>query len=191
MHYCIRILTKEFPTDKVIENVLQPFYWDNIPEEEDRDKDFVFPAFTWDWWQVGGRYNGALKLRYDRNADNDKYRWMFYEKTPRAGRLFRSRLLEDILEMSKYGYNKEEDYFLSMGGRDDYLYVDGAYVDDLINFEEECDACFGFIDLDGKAYVRSYWNGNEFIDNEKFDDQVKEICKDRKGCYVVVVDVHD
>lgn len=61
MHYCCMVFTKEFPSQAVLEKVLKPFNSEEVygqPEEN-----IVYPAFTWDWWRVGGRYEGKLKLK--------------------------------------------------------------------------------------------------------------------------------
>ena len=83
----------------------------------------------------------------------------------------------------------EEDYFNSMGYRDGYLYVDGARVDDIINFEEQ--NCYICIDVDGNAIARESWNGKEFIKDEQFDEKLAEIKKNSKGMFLTVLDIHD
>lgn len=83
----------------------------------------------------------------------------------------------------------EEDYFNSMGYRDGYLYVDGARVDDIINFEEQ--NCYICIDADGNAIARETWNGNTFIKDEQFDKKLDEIKKNSNGMFVTVLDIHD
>ena len=83
----------------------------------------------------------------------------------------------------------EEDYFNSMGYRDGYLYVDGARVDDIINFEEQ--NCYICIDVDGNAIARETWNGKEFIKDEQFDEKLAEIKKNSKGMFLTVLDIHD
>ena len=53
MHYCCMVFTKEFPTQAVLEKVLKPFDSEDVYDQPEETR--VHPAFTWDWWQVGGR----------------------------------------------------------------------------------------------------------------------------------------
>lgn len=182
MHYCCEIVTKEFPTDLVIAHILSPFEWGSHKDDEPR------PVFTWDWWQVGGRYSGRLKLKIDEK--DEKYRWEYYATVPRAGRLFRSKLLEAINMWSTKAYTlrREEDFFNELGARDGYIRVDGARIGDLIDFEKDCDDCCCLVDVDGKAYARAHYE-----EDSEFDQTVQNIFANgnRDDCYVVIVDLHD
>ena len=179
MHYCCLVITKEFPTDTVLEKALKPF---NKETAEN------YPAFTWDWYQVGGRYNGSLKLKID--DTDEKYRWNFYTKPYRNGRLFRSYLLTKMEEFSKGSFMySEEDYFRSMGSRENFLFIDGGYIPDLLNFESV--ECFCYLDKDGNAYSRERWTGDNFEKNDKFDEQLKAVKDNSKDCYACIVDLHD
>lgn len=197
MHYCCVMLTREFPSDAVIEKLLEPFNDKNVyGDGDDDDAEIVYPAFTWDWWQVGGRYSGKFKLRYDSEDEDSKYRWRYYADQPRTKRLFRSWALEEIMEITNETRRRllgftEEDYFTAMGSRDGFLYVDGALIADLINFDDKALECFCFVDADGNGYVRRYYDGVTFTDIPDFDATVKAICEAQKDCYVVTVDLHD
>ncbi len=186
MHYCCLIVTKEYPTDDVLNKVLQPFNDDVVYEKENKEH----PSFTWDWWQVGGRYSGMLKLSVLGNED--KYKWSFFAKTPRFKELFRSQLLDDVNKLAKssnYPFFEEEFYFFPMGFRDGYIRVDGGCTDDITNLENvECYCC---VDDNGVGYARESWNGKEFITHEDFDKKLEEIKKNAKGKYVCIVDLHD
>lgn len=189
MHYCLLMLTKTLPTDNDIDEILKPFNSEDFWRLEEANPNIERPKFTWDWWQVGGRYNGKFKLKFEPSNDpNTKYRWGYYADPPRTGRLFRSRLLETLLSKKKLMPYNEEDFFLSMGGRDGYLYVDGAPIADMIDFNPEC---FCFLDVDGTAYARETWNGKKWIGDESFDDTVKKICADRSDCFATIIDLHD
>lgn len=184
MHYCCEIVTKEFPTDQVITNILLPFDWEsrNAYDEENQ------PVFTYDWWQIGGRYSGKLKLRVDK--EDKKYDWEYYATVPRAGRLFRSKALEtiDSWSVKSFAIHTEEDLFNELGARDGYIRVDGAPIKDLIDFEKDCAECWCLVDVDGKAYARVHYE-----EDPEFEQTVQNIFANgnRDDCYVVIVDLHD
>lgn len=182
MHYCCLLITKEFPTDDIIEKALKPF------DEEENEWDIGnYPPFSWDWHQVGGRYNGSFKLRIDEN--DEKYSWGFYSNPRRNGRLFRSYLLTQMEKFSKGSFlYSEEDFFRSMGAREKFLFVDAGYIPDLLNFDDV--ECFCCLDKNGKAYSRSRWTGEKFEENKEFESQLKEIKNNSKECYACIVDLH-
>lgn len=190
MHYCCLIFTKEFPTDEVLDRVLTPYYENSIDEDSECPTPFSF-----DWVEVGGRYNGKLKLRAD--EEDDKYRWRYLEREPRAGRLFRSMFLETAgrLRQQNYIIRFEEDFFGSMGFRDGYLYVDGGCVNDMINLDSGGTDCFCFVDATGEdqvAFARRWIDDGKWVNDDEFDDKVKEVTEKAKrdDCYICVVDLH-
>ena len=188
MHYCTLLITKEFPSDEVIEKIMQP-YNEALNEYDDNgDRIGDYPVFQWDWYQIGGRYNGSLKLKVDKT--DEKYDWQYYSKGGRNKRLFRSYLLTKMKDFAKGDIlYTEEDYYNTMGFRDDFLYVDGAKISDLLNFDEvECYIC---IDKDGNAIARERWNGHSFIKDEKFDEKLAEIKKQSSDCCATILDIHD
>ena len=197
MHFCVAIITEEFPTDNVLEEKLAPFSEDafyNQFEDEDEDEEHIskakedYPMLLWDWWQVGGRYSGYLKLKADYNDLDTEYKWCFLEKTPRAGRLFRSGLLERLNQNSFY---YEESAFGYLGISDGYIRVDGCKVKDAINFEEiVINHGVAFIGKDGQVFAREWWNGDDWIKDEQYEEKVKEAIKDVDDCYVCFVDCH-
>ena len=191
MHYCLMLLTNDFPTDAVIEKALEPYnsetWWKKYDETKD---DSDHPLFTWDYWQVGGRYNGKLKLRYDHNDDSSEYRWMFMALEPRVGRLYRSYLLETVHKLNRPIFI-EDDYLNSVGARDGYVYVDGGKIADMLNFADEYSRCYCAIDADGSAYARERWDGNNWIDDTEFEDKIKAVCENKTDGYVVFIDIHD
>ena len=149
----------------------------------DDDKEIDYPQFTWDWYQIGGRYSGQIKLRVDKN--NEEYRWRHYDGGGRNGRLFWSYLLNNMEEFSKKSFMySEEDYFASMGYRDGFLYVDGAKISDIMNIDKI--GCFTFMNADGEAYSREWWNGSDFIENNDFEivkidiDQERDLAIENK-----------
>ena len=194
MHYCIIVITDEFPTNEVLEKKLEPYNESDYFELEDEGAfNKECPLFMWDWWQVGGRYGGILKLKVDKE-DEDYYRWNFYSKEPRAGRLFRSMFIEECQNRKKDRIHfYEEDYYWYMGMRDGFLYVDSCRIKDVIDFEDTIvNHGFGFIGVNDEAYVRSYWNGEVFIEDDQYEEKVRKAIKDiNPEYYVTYVDIHD
>lgn len=191
MHYCTLLITKEFPTNEVIERSMKPFYEGDFYKDESSESR-EYPAFLWDWYQIGGRYNGLLKLKYGEYNDG-KYNWRFYAREPRNGRQFWSYLLSEVTEYAK-NVNPmlrpcEEDFFPTMGGRDGFLRVDGAQIADIINMDDI--GCCIFIDKDGNAYARNVWNGQTFIEHPDFDERLKQTIADSADCWATIIDVHD
>ena len=185
MHYCCVIFSKEFPSNTVISKILSPFC------EENETRPCEYPAFLWDWYELGGRYNGKLKLSTKKNSD--KYEWDYYvNNNHRAGRLFRSCLLEELISNDvKHSFpGIEETFFPSLGFRDGFLYVDGAKISDIINVDELME-CYCFIDVYGNGYAREHWDGEHFTKNENFDELIKSAIKNSQDYYACVVDLHD
>lgn len=46
MHYCIHLLTKQLPTEKEIEKIMEPYSWDSIDDEDtdDEKKKIEYPV---------------------------------------------------------------------------------------------------------------------------------------------------
>lgn len=197
MHFCIAVITDEFPTDDVIGKVLEPYYEETFfskfgYDREEIPEDIERPLFMWDWWQVGGRYGGLLKLKCD--IESDEYRWPFYAKQPRAGRLFRSAMLETMGKEAKdrtFDY-PEDKYRNYLGYRDGYILVDGCKISDCIDFVKTVtEHGYAFVDKDGTAFCRSPWNGTTFIDDEQYEDKVRSAAEKLTDGYICYVDIHD
>lgn len=195
MHYCCIVFTEEFPTNEVIDRLLAPYnesdFFDDYEEADKQNK--IYPAFLWDYWDLGGRYAGSLKLSTIGNEE--EYRWRLYDKDGRNNRLFRSWMLDKIKHYIKSDYLSftlffEDDFYTSMGYRDGFLYVDACKVKDLINVDE-ASHCYACVNYDGEAFVRSWWNGEKYIDNKDFDKQVKNLFKENMDKYVTVIDLHE
>ena len=194
MHYCIIVITEQFPTDDILDQKLRPFsddtFYGQFPDDEEIPEDAVRPQFTWDWWTVGGRYGGLLKLKID-EAD-EEYNWMYVAKEPRAGRLFRSDILEQINNKKPWFCHDEERAFLYMGSREGYIHVDGCKIKDVIDFEDTVvNHGWGFIGKNGEAYSREYWTGKKYIKDELYEEKVKAAIQNVEDCYVCYVDIHD
>lgn len=187
MHYCCLLITDEFPTKELIAARLAPF------SEEDLYNDGgelarPRPAFTWDWYQIGGRYNGKIKLRYD--LSDERYEWKYMRRPGRNGRLFWSYLLNKMAEFAKGSFMfSEEDYFQSMGMWDGFLRVDGALVSDILNYDELTAYCC--VDKYGCAISRETWNGDEWAADVDFDQKFALAKASSGGCYATIIDLHD
>lgn len=197
MHYCIHLITKELPSEEQIEEILKPFndetvYGKSPANDDDWDeyiKTIEYPAFMYDYFVIGGRYGGALKLKIQFEED-DEYMWKYLSRPgeEREGRLFLSSLLHLIREKFER-YIGSEDRWIGYLGDLTFVYVDGAKLKDIINKDEL--ECYGFVDVDGTAYVRTHWNGKEHIDNPDFDNQYKKALEERSDCFLTVLDIHD
>ena len=189
MHYCALLITKELPSESEITEIMQPYNYESIEyDEETEERISPYPIFTWDWYQIGGRYNGSLKLKVD---DDDKYYdWIYLAREGRNKRLFYSYLLTNMKSFAGNTFMyREEDYYPTMGSGDGYIRVDGARIDDLLNFEEQ--NCYICMDANRNAIARETWNGSTFIKDEQFDEKLEQIKKNSKGMFVTVLDIHD
>lgn len=185
MHYCIMVITKDFPTDEVIEKKMSPYYEYALDEEAAEH-----PPIQYDGYCIGGRYCGRVKLKVDRNAD-DEYEWGFYGREPRAGRLYRSMMFEELNNKKPVHWWHEENYHPYLGYWDGYLRVDGAKISDVIDFEElVINHGYGFIGKDDEIFCRQYWNGESFDEDPEYENKVREAIRDVQDCYVTVIDIH-
>lgn len=140
MHYCLLLITKEIPSESRISKILQPYDEENL-ECNEKNEVVSFPVFTYDLWEIGGRYTRKLKLKIDNCYPAMKI-----------------------------------------------TYVNGARIDDLINFDEI--DCFICIDSDENVIARETWNGHTFVKDEDFDRKLTEIKKKSKGMFATILDIH-
>ena len=101
MHYCVQLLTKELPSEEDIRRIMQPYNDDVVygnDDEEDENVEIIRPVFTWDWYQIGGRYKARIKMKADSDdsENRDYYNWDYYDRNERNGRLFWSSLLSTL-----------------------------------------------------------------------------------------------
>ena len=171
MHYKGFIITKELPTEERLAEILAK-YEENLEESKE---------FEWDWWQIGGRYGGKLKIHFDPTETPENY----YLYHTRNHKHFISRLLDDLKE--KIPHFEELDYLTYMGLWEDTLYVDGAYYKDIIDFD--ITNCYLVIDDEENLYIRETWNGDNWIKHENFEEEVEEI--DLNGKFITSIDFHD
>lgn len=187
MHYKCLLFTKEFPTEEMISDILRPFNEDVIYANCDGGS--VPFVIAWDWYRIGGRYNGSLKLDVASQENMKKYGINYYSQNSRNGRLFWSYLLTKMNGRPKPGtLSFEEDYFNSMGCRDGWLYVDGGAVSDITNIYEV--GCYCFVDSNGEPFSRSIWDGNNHVETENFDKMLHETITKNNDGFVTVVDLH-
>ncbi len=188
MHYCVLLITKELPSESKIEKILQPYNHEDIKYDEETGELLTpLPIFTYDWFQIGGRYTGSLKLKIDKN--DEYYNWKFISNKGRNKRLFYSKLLSELQKTKGAIFFEEEDYYSSMGSRDGFLYVDGAKIDDLLNFDNV--NCFICIDSNENVIARETWDGHNFIEDKQFDEKLVKIKENSKSMFATILDIHD
>ena len=140
MHCCLLLITREMHSENRISEILKLYDEENL-ECDETGEIISFPIFTYDWWEIGGRYSGKLKLKID-----------------------------DCCPVTKIAY------------------MNGARIDNLINFDEI--DCFVCIDSDENVIARETWNGHTFVKDEDFDRKLTEIKKKSKGMFATILDIH-
>lgn len=171
MHYCGYIITNKIPTKEEIRNILKPY------DENENDN----LEFAWDWYGIGGRYGGKLKIKFNPDENEDGY----YSFKDRNYKYFISNELEEIKQ--RFPYFDEIRHLIYMGLKDKILYVDGAYYKDIINFD--ITNCYFVIDENQKLYVRELWKNREWIENKEFEENIKKL--ELKDKFITVIDLHD
>lgn len=173
MHYKGHIITKELPTNDILGNILEK-YRENYSDE--------VQLFAWDWYEIGGRYGGNLKIKFNPKENEDNY----YCFRDRNNKYFISQILNEIKNNKENTYYDELDYLKYMGLKENILYVDGAYVKDIIDFD--ITNCFVVIN-ENKIYIRESWDGHSFNENKNFDKEVNDI--DLTDKFITIIDFHD
>lgn len=66
-----------------------------------------------------------------------------------------------------------------------------SFVEEIENFEDL--DCYTFMTADGEAYSRKWWNGNDFIPNDDFEEKLKSAKSKAKeeNQFVIIIDYHD
>ena len=172
MHFKGHLVTKKLPTNDEISKILEK-YREDLDEEQE---------FSWDWYEIGGRYGGKIKINF--NPDDNEEEWYCFQD--RNNKYFISQAINELKEKIKPYYDEIE-WLKYMGLREKVLYVDGAFYKDMINFD--LSDCFVVIDDKETLYVRQKWNGDDWITNEKFNDEVSKI--DLKDKFITIIDFHD
>lgn len=166
---------------------MAPFEEDSFYEQQEKDESINRPCLLWDYWKLGGRYAGRIKI--DVSGDNaGKYDLIFYPKQKRVNRLFRSAFLEscnlDVLFTTGFD---ETDALCYMGVRDDIIYADSAKIEDVKEFP----GGFGMILPSGEVFAREYWDGAHWIKCPDFDERKEAALSGNKDCWISVIDIHD
>lgn len=172
MHCKGFLITKELPSEDNINKILKKYYWENKKNKS---------GFNWDWFEIGGRYSGGIKLKFD--YEDKKYEFEYLGRK-RNNKLFICKLLDELKENE---YFDESDYFGYLGSYDKQLNIDGGYYNDLKNFDIA--DCYLVITDDNYFNIRSKWNGENYIDNDNFDEEVKSI--DLKDKFITIIDFHE
>lgn len=179
MHYLALLLTEKLPNEERIEKILEPYDWGKLKFDEEGEIIGEQPSFTYDYYQIGGRYCGYLKLKMDKS--NQEYNWEFYETNPRNNRLFISSILNELKNdaFPSFMYS-EERYFPYMGSRDGFLYVDGAKAKDVINYDKL------------QSYICIMPDGTAFTnDSQDYGKKLKKALMENQNGFVTVLDLHD
>ena len=180
MHFCMALLTKDFPTDKMISSVLAPYNEDRWYDREDWSPDDETPVFLWDWYELGGRYGGQVKLRI--NKDDKKYDWGCYPKVSRFERLFRVAIFQK--EMDTYFEPRIMRY---LGIDDGFVRVDACAVADVIDPDVLAADCFGFFTDNGDVHTREEFNDDDLLYTKKAIEAVHEY----QNGWISIIDCHD
>ena len=90
MHYCVHLLTKELPSENKIAAIMKPYNSELVYGSDEEDEQIDYPVFTWDYYQIGGRYKAELKLKVDEegSANREYYNWGYYDRQDRNGQVF-------------------------------------------------------------------------------------------------------
>lgn len=172
MHCKGYVITKELPSEEKLNKILEKY---NDENEDNKS------GFYWDWWQIGGRYGGKIKIHFDPSENEDNW----FCNNNRNGKYFISNGLNRIKEEVRW-YDELE--FMAYMGLIEYvLYVDGGYSKDFIDFD--ITDCFLIIDDKENLYVRKQWKNHEWIEDKQFDDKVSKI--DLKDKFITIIDFHD
>jgi hypothetical protein len=173
MHYKGYVITKRIPTNEEIAKILEKY--------RETDGPCIY-GFEWDWYEIGGRYGGKLKINFNPEENEDN----LYCFKDRNNKYFISQIINEIKETTSRFY-EELDYLKYMGLRDNTLYVDGAYFNDIIDFD--ITQCYLVIDGNEKLYVREIWDEHNWVKQENFEDEIKKI--DLKDKFITIIDFHD
>lgn len=205
MHYCLVLVTKDLPTDEHIGKVLEKFDNKKLYEEVSdgvtlfdtlttEEKKLRYP-FSYDYWQVGGRYGGYIKYK----LQEDDYK--FYNHNINMKKV-RSKLYDKLQENYKdriamvFGYEVDEcDFVNYLGLHDKFLYCDGAKISQIQNIEEIKNdfGCYIYDAVNDIAYAREYWVGGEegWQKNEDYQRQMREIIENNADGFLTIIDLHD
>jgi hypothetical protein len=166
MHYKGYLITDKLPTKDVIKEKLQKYHIDYT----------IKKPFEYDYYEIGGRFGGKIKIKFNPEENEDDY----YLSRHRNNKYFISNML-NILR-----YHDELELLMYMGLRDNILYVDGGYYEDIIDFKLD-DCCV--VITENKIILSEFWDGNHWINNEKqFNKEIAKLSLNSK--FITVIDFH-
>lgn len=184
MHYKLLVFTRELPTNEEIEDLMMPYneeiFWNNFDDEGHFlgvGKQPERPVFTWDWYQIGGRYSGQITAEVSTIDD--------------LGIQIRNINRKEVISRLFERYEFEHDCYGYIRVGERCIKCDGAYVPKIKN--DNAFGCYAFIGMDGKARARETWNGNDFIPDREFEywlDISRKVALD-ENAFVTVIDFHD
>lgn len=189
MHCCLLLLTEKIPTKKELKKIMKPYYEGNIDYDNDDLKKY---PFTWDWWQIGGRYGGLIKYKLEKedyvylnhNLNNVKILSGLFDKLNENYRT-------NVMSMFNDKVIEETDFVNYLGYTDKILYCDGAYLN-------KCDIgdLAGYYCLDAvnnKVIWRKKWDGETWLKNDNYDNELQIILNNgrEKGYFLTVIDIHN
>ena len=64
MHYKGHVITKEIPSEENLKNILEKYYYQNVKDED---------KIAYDYYIVGGRYGGRIKIHFDVDRTEEKW----------------------------------------------------------------------------------------------------------------------
>lgn len=149
MHIKGYVITKNKPTLNEIYDMLEPYYYDN-------DTEYI----GWDWFEIGGRYSGAIQIK---------------SSTP-YNHIIKKENNNSIISKITRLFERNND-----------LDVDSAYYEDIVDFD--ITKSFIVFDNESKTlYVRERWNGISYKTDDTFDEKVKNI--NLEGKIITIIDFH-
>lgn len=69
MHECTLLIKEELPNEDMIEKMLATFYEEDFYDRQEETAE-PYPAFLYDYYQIGGRYAGMIKLNTSQKIQN-------------------------------------------------------------------------------------------------------------------------
>lgn len=183
MHYCCLVFTKSIPTLGKLNNLMRPFncecvYFDEEGKELDKPN---YKCFSWDWFEIGGRYNSLIKMKLDET-------YKYYGD--RVGKKYISKVVSDYITYSRKEFKDEQDLYSALGYRDGYLRVDGCSINQILNKDDVNGYCL--LSEDGDCSSREFYDGKNFIDTEEeYEKKRAEMFDKYKDGFLTIVDIHD
>lgn len=178
MHYCWLLYTSKKPTKEKIEQILNPYKFENSTQN----------YLGWDFYLVGGRYCGLLKAKtpepdvdggYFTNTISSFYETLTYGKDEAINKMI-YQISPNPQAKNKY-FEVLWSSYCYFGWREGHMRCDGAPVETIMNDLE--DTGFGFIAEDGSVSHR-------YEDISSYSTKCLEIGEKYKNGYVTIIDLH-